>query len=55
MIVTYDGTDFLGFQTQSRTNKERTVAGTLLKMLTILLQTETKSLSMVVRLLLFFF
>lgn len=49
MMITYDGTDFLGFQVQSPSRAQRTVAGALLKMLTTMLQVDARSLSLGVR------
>jgi hypothetical protein len=49
MVVTYDGTDFSGFQVQTGKPKERTVAAALTRMLCMLLQVEEASLGMTVR------
>lgn len=51
MMVTYEGTGYLGFQIQTHSRKQRTVAGDLTKMLTTMLQVEASSLSLGVRLL----
>jgi hypothetical protein len=49
MLVTYDGTDFQGFQRQGRAKDQRTVAGALEKALSTMLQVEASTLSIGVR------
>lgn len=49
MIVTYDGTDFFGYQVQHGKHRVRTVAGELLRVLCTVFQVDAASLSMNVR------
>ena len=49
MIVSYDGTDYRGYQLQRGSPGARTVAGELLRMLCTFFQVEAESLSMNVR------
>lgn len=46
MIVTYDGTDFCGYQVQRGKHRARTVAGELLRVLCTVFQVDAASLSM---------